>query len=104
MCDVLGADVELACLQVVLLKGKLLSPPLGTPCFVERSRPRKIKFCLIFIQLGFCFFLQQLENEVIVLFSGIFFKNIKFMFSEVVFLELRLLLLLLFGFSLDFFC
>lgn len=59
---------------------QLSSLPRATfPCFVERILPGKIKFGLIVI-----FFCKRMENEVIMLFSGIFFKNIKFVFLEVI--------------------
>lgn len=61
---------------------KLLLHPLALFVLWKRL-PGKIKFGLIFIQIGF-FFLQQLENEVIIFFSGIFLKNIKFMVLEAI--------------------
>lgn len=75
-----GADVKLPVLRLSF--SKVAIAPRGIPCFVERSLPGKIKFGLIFIQIGF--FLQQLENEVIIVFSGIFLKNTKFMFLEAI--------------------
>lgn len=79
-----GADVKLPVLRLSF--SKVAIAPRGIPCFVERSLPGKIKFGLIFIQIGFFFFffLQQLENEVIIVFSGIFLKNTKFMFLEAI--------------------
>lgn len=40
-------------LRLSFSKEKLLSQPLGTPHFGERSPPGKIKFGLIFIQIDF---------------------------------------------------
>lgn len=57
-----GAEVQLAYVhRLSFLKGKLLSHPLGSPCFLEKILPGKVKFGLIVIKI--VFFFPQTDGE-----------------------------------------